>query len=313
MRNKTVAKNSFVLLLLVTVAIVCITFCISGNAVAFKGKKQLLQQDLNVLEDTNGKIVKQKQVKLKKYKDRVECYKIKYLSDGLKVVGFVLKPKVGSKFPVMIFNRGGNREYSKITKKTLTYLAFLSSNNYVVLATQYRGNDGGQGREQFGGKDINDVLNLIPLAKSLPFTDPNKTVMYGISRGGMMTYLAIKEGATIRAAAVVGGITDLIQTYKERDEGMKKVITELVGFDRTEWKKRSASYWPEKINVPVLILHGEDDWRVKVSQAKKLSDKLKQLGKPHELVIFPKGDHGLSTHSREKNRKIFEWFDKYLQ
>lgn len=313
MRNKTVAKNSFHLLLLVTVAIVCITFRVSGNAVAFKGKKQLLQQDLDVLEDTNGKIVKQKQVKLKKYKDRVECYRIKYLSDGLKVVGFVLKPKVGSKFPVMIFNRGGNREFGKITKKKLTYLAYLSSNNYVVLASQYRGNDGGQGREQFGGKDIKDVLNLIPLAKSLPFTDPNRTVMYGISRGGMMTYLAIKEGAKIRAAAVVGGITDLIQTYKEREEAMKKVITELMGSDRTEWKKRSAYYWPEKINVPVLILHGEDDWRVKVSQAKKLSEKLKKMGKVHELVTFPKGDHGLNTHRRERNRKIFEWFDKYLQ
>lgn len=312
MRNKAVAKNSFHLLL-VTVAIVCITFRISGNAVAFKGKKQLLQQDLNVLEDTDGKIVKQKQIKPKKFRDKVECYKIKYLSEGLKVVGFILKPKVGSKFPVMIFNRGGSREYSKITLKKLTYLAYLSSNHYVVLASQYRGNDGGQGREQFGGKDINDVLNLIPLAKSLPFTDPNKIVMYGISRGGMMTYLAIKEGAKIRAAAVVGGVTDLIQTYKEREEAMKKVIKELVGLDRTEWKKRSAYYWPEKINVPVLILHGEDDWRVKVSQAKKLSDKLKQLGKPHELVIFPKGDHGLNTHRRERNRKILEWFDKYLQ
>jgi len=314
MKNKAVAKNSFHLLLLVTVAIVCITFRVSGNAVAFKGKKQLLQQDLNVLEDTNGKIVKQKRIRLEKFRDKVECYKIRYLSDELKVVGFVLKPKVeGPKYPVMIYNRGGNREFGKITKKTLTYLAYLSSNNYVVLATQYRGNDGGQGREQFGGKDINDVLNEIPLARSLSFTDPNKIVMLGFSRGGMMTYLAIKEGARIKAAAVVGGMTDLIQTYEERGDKMKKVIEELVGRNKNEYKKRSAYYWPEKIDVPVLILHGEDDWRVKVSQAKKLSENLKKLGKVHELVIFPKGDHGLNTHRRERNRKIFEWFDKYLQ
>ena len=78
------------------------------------------------------------------------------------------------------------------------------------------------------------------------------------------------------------------------------------------WQKRSAVYWPEKIDVPILILHGEDDWRVKVSQAKKLSEKLKEVGKEHELVIFPGGDHGLNTHRFKRNKKIFYWFERYL-
>jgi len=61
-----------------------------------------------------------------------------------------------------------------------------------------------------------------------------------------------------------------------------------------------------------LILHGGDDWRVNVQQAKKLSEKLKEAGKVHELVIFPKGDHGLDTNRPERNKKIFDWFEKYL-
>ena len=93
---------------------------------------------------------------------------------------------------------------------------------------------------------------------------------------------------------------------------MKNVIRELVGMDKLEWEKRSVCYWPEKIDVPTLILHGEDDWRVNVSQAKKLSEKLTQADKIHELVIFPKGDHGLNTHRSERNQKIFDWFEKYL-
>ncbi len=278
-------------------------------------KHPLFSQDLNVLPDSNGKIVEHKAVSIKsKWSDEVECYRIKYLSHGYKVVGFIVKPKgEGSKYPVMIFNRGGNREFGKITKKSLKYLSYLSSNNYVVIASQYRGNDGGQGREEFGGRDINDVLNLVPLAKSLSFTEPDKIVMLGFSRGGMMTYLAIKNDAKIKAAAFVGGVTDLGQNYNEREEAMKKVIRELIGMDKNEWKKRSAYYWPEKINVPVLILHGEDDWRVKVSQAKKLSERLTEVGKVHELFEFPKGDHGLNTHRSERNRRIFEWFDKYLK
>ena len=278
------------------------------------GLTPLISQDLNYLISSDGKIVESKLISIKsRWSDKVECYKIKYLSDGLKVVAFILKPKgEGSKFPVMIYNRGGNREFGKITKKTLTYLSYLSSNNYVVLASQYRGNDGGQGREEFGGKDVNDVLNLIKMAKSLPFIDLTRIVMLGFSRGGMMTCLAIKHGAEIKAAAVVGGVTDLGQLYNDRDEGMKNVIRELVGINKKEWVERSAYYWAENIDVPILILHGEDDWRVKVSQAKKLAERLKELGKVHELVVFPEGDHGLNSHRAERNQKIFDWFERYL-
>ena len=127
-----------------------------------------------------------------------------------------------------------------------------------------------------------------------------------------MTCLAMKNNAEIKAAAVVGGITDIEQFHNERDERIKNMILELVGSDVVEWQKRSAVYWPEKINVPILILHGEDDLRVKVSQAIKLSEKLTQSGRVHELVVFPKGDHALSTHKVESNKKIIEWFEKYL-
>lgn len=290
-----------------------LTFLI-GSSSRIAAGSDVLAQDSGALSNSNGKIVEQKKIKVNsKLSAGIECYKIKYLSDGLKVVGFVLKPKDESrKYPVMIFNRGGNRDFGKITTKSLKYLIYLSSTNYVVLASQYRGNDGGQGKEEFGGKDVNDVLNLIAVAKSLPFTDPNKIVMLGFSRGGMMTYLAIKHGAAIKAAAVVGGVTDLGQMYDEREEAMRKVIKELVGMDKKEWENRSAYYWPEKIHVPILILHGEDDWRVRISQAKKFSEKLKEAGKVYDLVIFPEGDHGLNTHRRERNKRILDWFERYL-
>ena len=72
----------------------------------------------------------------------------------------------------------------RLQKKSLKYLSYLSRNGYVVLASQYRGNDGGQGQEEFGGADVNDVLNLMPLARSLSFADAKNTVILGFSRGG---------------------------------------------------------------------------------------------------------------------------------
>jgi dienelactone hydrolase len=271
-------------------------------------------QDLKSLKDSNGKIIQSRRVNVKsRWSDKVECYKIRYLSDGLEVVGFILKPKAnGSKYPAIIFNRGGYRELGKVTNKTLKFLSYFSSKNYVVLASQYRGNDGSQGKEEYGGKDVNDVLNIMELAKSLPFVEATNIAMLGFSRGGMMTCLAMKHNAEIKAAAVVGGITDIEQFYNEREQRIKNMILKLVGSDVAKWQNRSAVYWPEKINVPILILHGKDDLRVNVSQSIKLSEKLTQSGRVHELVVFPKGNHALSTHGRERNKKIIEWFEKYL-
>ena len=292
-----------------------ITFgCQSKDFVLEKNNPLYIQQDVSVLNEKSGRIVEQKYINIDSpFHDEVECFKIKYLSDGLKVVGFIVKPKhITSKLPVLIYNRGGNREFGKITERKLKYLSYLASNQYIVIASQYRGNDGGQGQEEFGGKDVNDILNLMPLAKSLTFADSRNTVMLGYSRGGMMAYLTIKEGIDIKAAAVVGGLTDINQTYSERGEAMQNVIDELVGYDKNEFNKRSAYYWPEKINVPVLILHGGNDWRVNVSQAEKLSKKLKEAGKTHELIVFSNGDHGLNTHHSKRNEIIFDWFDNYL-
>jgi len=266
----------------------------------------------------DGTIVEEEPVALvARFADQVDCLRIKYSSDGLKVVGFVLKPRgFQGKLPVLIYNRGGNRDYGMISRGQIEFsLASLAAQNYVVLASQYRGVDGGEGEEHFGGDDVNDVLNLIPLARSLPYADVEKLVMLGDSRGGLMTYLAIKSGAPIKAAAVVGAPSDLEDSYWGRD-AMGKVLDELIGGapwqKSQEYRDRSALYWPEKLTVPLLILHGEFDWRVPCAQSERLAERLLRLGLPHELVLFPAGDHGLSRFRNERNRLILEWFSKHL-
>ena len=127
-----------------------------------------------------------------------------------------------------------------------------------------------------------------------------------------MTYLAIKHGAEITAAVVLGGITDLAQFYNETNPEIQKEIRELVGLDEREWEIRSVYYWPHEIHVPILILHGERDKSINVSQSMKLAKRLVRDGKTYELVVFPEGDHSLSEHRAEVHKRIFEWFEKYI-
>ncbi len=247
---------------------------------------------------------------------KYECLKIRYLSDGLQVAGFLFKP-AGTperRLPVVIFNRGGNQAFGQLEEERMIgFLQFLEA-GYVVVASQYRGNGGGEGREEFGGADVRDVLNLIPLIRSLGYADPGNVFLYGHSRGGMMTYLALKQHIPVNAAVVGAGPTDLEATAKHRPE-MQEVYAELIpdyATRRSEvLRERSVLHWADRIEVPVLILHGTADWRVDPAEALRLASRLQELGKTYSLTMYAGDDHGLSRNREDRDRRILEWFQAY--
>lgn len=92
---------------------------------------------------------------------------------AIRVVGYLVRPRdlASRHFPVIIFNRGGFLDRGKIESFNLVDFTRLSGEGFVVLASQYRGNDGGEGREELRGTDLDDVSNLLATARSLPYTD----------------------------------------------------------------------------------------------------------------------------------------------
>ena len=124
--------------------------------------------------------------------ERSVVEKITYLSDGLKVKGYLAYPvdNKSRKFPCIIWNRGGFRDNGAIDKFTARGIfGQLAGWGYVIFASQYRGNAGGEGTEYSGGDDINDILNLAELAGEIPYADADRWGIEGWSRGGMMTAL----------------------------------------------------------------------------------------------------------------------------
>jgi dipeptidyl aminopeptidase/acylaminoacyl peptidase len=246
----------------------------------------------------------------------IECSRIRYLSDGLEVVGFVWKPKVtaAKKFPLIIFNRGGNREFSKVTPWHSMRRYVLDG--FVVVASQYRGNDGGGGQEEFGGADVHDVENLVPMAASLGYVDMRNVFMLGWSRGGMMTALALKDGMKVNAAAIGGPLTNLVAAIEHRPE-LREVWGELIpGYaDRTTevLRSRSAVYWADQIHVPLLILQGGADWRTDPGETLEFAQALQRAGATYELVVYAGDDHGISVNRADADRRTVEWFHKHVQ
>ncbi|QXP71540.1 S9 family peptidase [Polaribacter sp. R2A056_3_33] len=249
------------------------------------------------------------------FKSPTETYKIRYKSDGLEITGFLTKPKDLQKYPTIIYNRGGNRDFGTFTTKSLIYQQYLSSNGFIVLSSQLRGNMHSEGKDEFGGKDLNDILKLIEINKSLKYSNQNIGV-FGISRGGLNAYQISRLTDEIKAIAVVGAPTDLRLDFDTRPEMYEKVLKELIG-DTINFKKeydyRSPIKWVNEINEPTLILHGSDDWRVKPINAELMIKEMKRLNKEFDFQIVENGDHGLNTHRNIRNEKVINWFRKYLK
>ena len=149
--------------------------------------------------------------------------KISYLSDGLKVKGYLAYPagQTSKKYPCVIWNRGGYKNNGAIDHFTARGIfGQIASWGYVVFASQYRGNVGGEGTEEMGGADINDILNLKPLADELEFADASGWGMIGWSRGGMMTFLALLKDPAFKCAVVNGAISDM-KGYASSSESLK--------------------------------------------------------------------------------------------
>jgi dipeptidyl aminopeptidase/acylaminoacyl peptidase len=250
----------------------------------------------------------------------IECLRIQYTSDELKVVGFLVKPRdtQGKRLPAIVYNRGGLLDIGKIDTPNILDFYDLASHGFVILASQYRGNDGGEGREEFGGVDVDDATGLLSIAAGLPYVDPKNLFFYGLSRGGMMTFLALRKGAVVNAAAVVGALYDVeagLELTKQRAPGIVAAITKLIpdysSRGAAALGERSVVNWPEKVNVPLLMIHGGEDEEVPVSQALAFATKLSQLRKPYELVVYANEIHEALNNRRDRDARIVAWFKRY--
>ncbi|MDR5589923.1 alpha/beta hydrolase family protein [Christiangramia sp. SM2212] len=306
-----------------------VIFClIFINCNSQDSNQLIIQQDLisdlskypiypQLTEEVNGKVEWTSEFA---YLDDIEIYTITYMSDGLKVKGLLVKPKKEGNYPSIIYNRGGNRDFGAlvIAHGAITF-GKIAKEGYVVIASQYRGNAGGEGMEEFGGKEVNDISILTEVLKEVESADTENIGMYGWSRGGMMTYIALTKMKNIKAAVVGGAVSDISTTIEDRPEMETNVIAELIPeYEKNkeiELEKRSAINWADKFpkDTPILMLHGTSDWRVKPEQSLKMALEFEKYRVPYRLIMFEGGDHGISEHKDEVNSQVISWFDRYLK
>lgn len=268
------------------------------------------------------KVIQQLEVRapgLVKKLEAVQFSKIVYLSDGLKVIAYMAEPKTNGKYPCIITNRGGNKEFGQWNPMSIAmFLGQMAEWGYVVIGSQYRGNDGGERVEEFGGADVHDVLNLIPVLAQQPNADTSRMGIEGTSRGGMMTYLALKESCAFKAAVVTAGLANGFLNIKKRPE-METVYQSLIPNFATDKKReieaRSAVFWADQLckQTPLLIMHGSADWRVTPDESFELVNKLYEAKHPVRFILFEGADHGISEFKEQAFAETKRHFDYYVK
>ena len=188
-------------------------------------------------------------------------------------------------------------------------LYLFAKSGFVVIASDYRFHGPTAKRDEWGGVDVNDVLNLVRAVKPLDFVDPERLYMLGVSRGGAMTYVAIKGGIPVKAAAVVAGPSDL-QAWADKGpdlingdktyDGFANVWPDYEHRAAEHYRARSAVYWTDDINVPILILHSRTDKLVPVSQALRMAEALQEKGKVYALHIYDRDGHSLPLNREQR-------------
>lgn len=304
-------KITFLLIILSVLILTALIFRIKfPSGISAEDAQKQIENSL----EANG-ISEYEKIDLEKYEKQAGVdlstyisYRFFYQSDDLKIEAFISAPidLLGKKkSPCLIYNHGGNREYGALENVETTFYAYQF--HTICVATNYRGCGSSQGTDAFGGDDVRDVIHLIDLCQKLDYVDTNQINMFGVSRGGMMTYETLREDKRIHKAVVVAGVADCSMSYEERSD-MQPLLKELIGGTPKqlpeEYEKRSAVAWADQINTPLLIFHTTGDDKVSVKQADKLVEQLKKYQKDYEYVTFDSNVHGdLRKTDVEKIRK----------
>ncbi|MBM4179186.1 MAG: S9 family peptidase [Ignavibacteria bacterium] len=248
----------------------------------------------------------------------VALHEITYASGGLRIKGFMALPPAGQMhYPAVVFNRGGSGPKGALTPETaMPIIGLYASWGYVAIASNYRGVGGSEGdHEEWGARDVDDAMNVIPLLDSLSYVDKTRLGLVGGSRGGMMAYMMLVRTDRFRAAVTFGAPSRI---HEEQAQAyIRKTMSTYLphGADpQIEAERRSAVLWADQLcqTTPLLVLHGTGDRRVDAMHSLDLAMKLQTLHRPYRLIMYDNADHVLAGRRTESNIDIRWWLDHYV-
>ncbi len=251
-------------------------------------------------------------------------------TDGLMLDGLLLLPpgkgRADGPFPLITIVHGG--PYARFADGLqLSWQPsgqWLATAGYAVLLPNPRGGLG-HGADfaarvagRVGREDWGDIVAGIETLIAAGVADPDRLALGGWSQGGFMTAWAVGQTARFRCGVMGAGVSDWGMMVAESDlptfEAGLGGSTGWEGVGPHPHDAVSPISFVHRVTTPVLLLHGERDERVPVSQAQFFARGLRRHGIAHALVIYPREPHGLRerNHQLDALRRTRAWFERWL-
>jgi dipeptidyl aminopeptidase/acylaminoacyl peptidase len=252
-------------------------------------------------------------------------------TDGKQMLTWVVYPPnfdKEKKYPALLYCQGGPQSMVSQFWSYRWNMQIMAANGYIVVAPNRRGLPG-FGQEwleqisgDYGGQNMRDYLSAIDAVSSEPYVDEERLGATGASYGGFSVYwLAGNHNKRFKAFLSHAGIFNLEAQYLETEE-LFFANWDMGGpfWDKSNRIAQSTyaispHKYVENWDTPIMISHGEYDYRILASQGMMAFNAAQIRGIPSRMLIFPDENHWIYKPQNGIlfQREFFRWFDSYLK
>jgi dipeptidyl aminopeptidase/acylaminoacyl peptidase len=243
--------------------------------------------------------------------------------DGTKVHGYVTIPQGsdGKNLPMVMHPHGGPHG-PRDTWGFNPEVQFLANRGYAVLQVNFRGSGGygnafeSKGYRNWGTTMIDDMTDAVDWAIQEGIADRNRICTFGASYGGYAALQSVvREPERYRCTIGYVGVYSLPLMFRDGDiprtESGRNYLNRVLPESLAEQQAQSAAFNADRIRVPVMLVHGERDERVPMSQYRALRSALVDAGRPPEVEVLERREgHGFQELAN--NVRLFTQIEAFL-
>ena len=239
--------------------------------------------------------------------------------DGTLIPAYLTKPVgAGSALtPLIILPHGG--PWARDAWGFDSWVQMLVRDGYTVLQMNYRGSDGYGKKwreaslQDWGGLPYSDTIDGLNWALANKHGDPARVCVVGGSFGGYLALAAgMRDSAKLKCVVAVAGVSDLRELKSDSNFFTNsKIVKEMIGKDPDKLSRDSPRLHADQFAVPVLLIHGTEDWTVEADQSESMAKALAVAHKSYKLVLIPDTDHHFQNQGPQ--RQLFNEIGEFLK
>ncbi len=250
-------------------------------------------------------------------------------SDNKKMLTWVIYPPnfdPSKKYPTLLYCQGGPQSAVSQFFSFRWNFQLMAANDYIIVAPNRRGLPGfGQEwneaiSKDWGGQAMKDYLAAIDSVSKEPYCDQNRLGAIGASYGGYSVYyLAGIHQKRFKTFISHCGLFNLYSWYGTTEElffanwdiGGPYWLKE----NKELYAKNSPSNYVQNWDTPMLVIHGEKDFRVPIGEGMQAFQAAQIKGIPSRFLYFPEEGHWVLSPQNGIvwHREFFNWLDRWLK